>query len=274
MLYVDLHTHTTASDGQYSPSELIDRAKGAGIQCLAVTDHDTVDGIEEAVKAGNTKGILVLRGVELGAKEYRYLHILGLGLSSGHTPLDNLCRKLKESRNERKYRIAAFLEEKGIIVPLDEVEKLAGGGIVARPHFAKVMLDHGFVSSIKDAFDRYLDTNEYQRIERFKASAAECIQAIHQSGGKAALAHPYQLNLPDAVLESLIAALKNDGLDAIECYYPQHSPDMVKKYLALAKKFGLHVTAGSDFHGETIHPDNPLTPVWLDIDWIREKSKS
>lgn len=273
MLFVDLHTHTTASDGQYSPSELIDRAKDAGIQCLAVTDHDTVDGVEEAVKAGSTNGILVLRGVELGAKEYRYLHILGLGLPSGHTPLDDLCRKLKESRNERKYRIAAFLKEKGIIVPLDEVEKLAGGGVVARPHFAKVMLDHGFVSSIKDAFDRYLDTNEYQRIERFKASAAECIQAIHQSGGKAVLAHPYQLGLPDAALESLIAALRNEGLEALECYYPQHSPDMVKKYLVLAKKFGLHITAGSDFHGETIHPDNPLTPVWLDIDWIQDKSK-
>ena len=189
----DLHTHTTASDGQYAPSQLAAKALAAGIQILAVTDHDTIDGAEEAVRAGETCGLTVLRGVELGAREDRHMHILGLNLGPECPVLAELCRRLRASREERKYRIAAFLREKGMDVPLEEVEALAGGGVVARPHFARVMLRHGYVSSLRDAFDRYLDTDEYQRIERWKASAAECIAAIHDAGGKAVLAHPYQL---------------------------------------------------------------------------------
>ena len=264
----DLHTHTTASDGQYSPTEVSARAKQAGIECLAITDHDTVDGVEEAVRAGVQSGIRILRGIELGAKEDRHLHILGLGLEQNCPAMETLCRKLRNSRNERKYRIVSFLAEKGIDIDLHEVEALAQGGLVARPHFAQIMVRHGYVSSMRDAFDRYLDTDEYQRIERFKADAATCIETIHRSGGKAVLAHPYQLNLPEKQLEDLLGRLKEAGLNGLECYYPQHTPSMVEQYLALAKKYDLYVTAGSDFHGEKVQPSKPLRPVTLELDWI------
>ena len=160
----DLHTHTTASDGQYTPSQLAAKALAAGIQILAVTDHDTMDGAEEAVRAGQACGLTVLRGVELGAREDRHMHILGLNLGPECPALAELCRRLRASREERKYRIAAFLRGKGLDVPLEEVEALAGGGVVARPHFARVMLRRGYVSSLREAFDRYLDTDEYSAL--------------------------------------------------------------------------------------------------------------
>ena len=235
----DLHTHTTASDGQYTPSQLAAKALAAGIQILAVTDHDTMDGAEEAVRAGQACGLTVLRGVELGAREDRHMHILGLNLGPECPALAELCRRLRASREERKYRIAAFLRGKGLDVPLEEVEALAGGGVVARPHFARVMLRRGYVSSLREAFDRYLDTDEYQRIERWKAGAPECIAAIHDA-----------------------------GLDGIECFYPRHSPEQTAAYLRLADKYGLYITGGSDFHGEAVRPDTFLTPIPLNLDWL------
>lgn len=274
MIYqVDLHTHSTASDGQYTPMQLVSLAKRAGISCLALTDHDTIQGVREAVLAGESCGLNVLRGVELGAKEYRSLHILGLGLAEDCSEVDTLCGKLRAGRDERKYRIVDFLKEKGIEISLDEVTEIAGGEVIARPHFAQVMLRHGYVSSIREAFDCYLDTEEYQKIERYKAPAAECIDVIHRGGGKAIQAHPYQLGMADEALEQLIAHLKSVGLDGIECYYPQHTPEMTQKYLEIARKYDLHISGGSDFHGEAVHPDNLLKPIPLDISWLEPLRK-
>ena len=214
----DLHTHSTASDGQYTPSELVCLAKNRGLDLLALTDHDTVDGLDEAILAGEATGLRVLRGVELGAKEYRNLHILGYGFSTGPSPLTELCQKMKDGRDERKYRIIDVLREKGVDISLAEVEELAGGDIIARPHFAQVMVRRGYVATTREAFDRYLDTEEYQRIERFKADARTCVEAIRDAGGKVSLAHPYQLKLEDGALETLGGELAGYGLDAIECY--------------------------------------------------------
>ena len=215
----DLHTHSTASDGQYAPAALVEKAAAAGIQVLAVTDHDTIDGAEEAVQAGTALGLTVLRGVELGAAEDRHMHILGLHLGPECPALTALCRKLRASRDERKFRIVDFLREKGMDVSLEEVEALAGGGVVARPHFAQVMLRRGYVTSLREAFDRYLDSDEYQRIERWKAGAAECIAAVHSAGGRAVLAHPYQLGYADDRLEETLRTLREKGLDGLECFY-------------------------------------------------------
>lgn len=267
-LQVDLHTHTTASDGQYAPAQLVEKAIAAGIQMLAVTDHDTLDGVEEAVQAGRRLGVTVLRGIELGAREHRHMHILGLGLSADCLELSTLCQALRASRDERAHRIIAFLREKGIDLDLAEVEALAGGQVIARPHFAQVMVRHGYVSSPREAFDRYLDTDEYQKIERYKAPAADCIAAVHQGGGKAVLAHPYQLGLTPEALEKTVSWLKGMGLDGIECWYPRHSQEMTRQYLALAVRYGLGISAGSDFHGEHIKPDRVLRPIPLEVDWL------
>lgn len=264
----DLHIHTTASDGQYTPSEVAELAQKAGLECIAITDHDTVDGAEEAVAAGEKAGLRVIRGVELGAREYKNLHILGYGYSPDAPVLRELCQKMKESRDERKYRIIRFLKEKGICISLEEVEEIAGGNIIARPHFAQALVRRGYVQSTREAFDLYLDTDEYQRIERFKVGAAACIAVIRQAGGKAVMAHPYQVNLPDGQLEALVCELKQQGLEGLECYYPKHTENQVKFYLHLAEKYELHITAGSDFHGEKAKPDISLKPVDLDLSWL------
>ena len=139
IMIVDLHTHSTASDGQYTPSELVRLAKDRGLEVLALTDHDTVGGLEEAVQAGDALGLRVLRGVELSAREYRSLHILGYGVSTAPSALTRLCAEMKDGRDQRKYRIIDFLHEKGVDISLAEVEELAGGDVIGRPHFAQIM---------------------------------------------------------------------------------------------------------------------------------------
>ena len=176
----DLHTHSTASDGQYTPAELVRRAKEAGITCLAITDHDTIGGVEQAVQAGREQGLLVLRGVELAAKENRHMHILGLGLYADCPQLAQLCQALLNDRNERNQRIIGFLKEKGMTLSLDEVSACGRGTSHRPPSFCPGYGSEGVCGKHPEAFDRYLDTPEYQRIERLKASAEACIQAIHQ----------------------------------------------------------------------------------------------
>lgn len=267
--FADLHTHSTASDGQYAPAELVRLAKARNIQVLALTDHDTVDGLEEAVQAGERTGIRVIRGIELSAREYHTFHILGYGLDPEAPALSALCRELKEGRDQRAPRIIAFLEEQGVRIPLSEVEELAGGQIVGRPHFAQVLVRHGYVSSSREAFERYLDTEEFHlRAERPKPPAQMCVETIRAAGGKVSLAHPYQIGVDNGTLENMVRELAGWGLDAIECYYPKHSSEQQHFYLQLAEKYGLHATGGSDFHGEKVKPDVQLAALELETDWL------
>ena len=148
--------------------------------------------------------------MELGAREYRNLHILGYGYSLGPSPLADLCNQMRQGREERKYRIIDFLREKGVDISLAEVEELAGEGSIGRPHFAQVMVRRGYVQTNREAFDRYLDTEEYQRIERFKADARTCAEAIKASGGRVSLAHPYQVGLP-AIWQSWSGGWRTGG---------------------------------------------------------------
>lgn len=269
----DLHTHTTASDGQYTPAELVGLAKGRGLDLLAVTDHDTIAGVDEAMEAGEALGLKVIQGVELSAQEHPNFHILGYGFQAGGTELARLCEKLRAGRDDRKHRIVDFLREKGVEVDLPEVEELAGGEVIARPHFARALVRRGYVSTNREAFDRYLDTEEFrQKVKRFKADARACVEAIKSAGGKASLAHPYQMGLPDGELEELVARLKGWGLDAIECYYPKYSRSQQEFYLHLTEKYQLHRTGGSDFHGEKVKPEVKLAALELELDWLLERS--
>ena len=268
----DLHTHTTASDGQYTPAELVTLAKERGLSILAVTDHDTIAGVGEAMEAGSALGLKVIRGVELSAREHHNFHILGYGFQTGNTELARLCEKFRAGRDERKYKIVDFLREKGVDIDLAEVEELAGGEVIARPHFAQVLVRHGYVSTNREAFDRYLDSEEYRkRVTRFKADARTCVEAIKAAGGRASLAHPYQMGLPDGELDALVGRLKGWGLDAIECYYPKYTTEQQEFYLQLAEKYRLHRTGGSDFHGEKVKPDVRLAALELELDWLLEK---
>lgn len=264
----DLHTHSTASDGQYTPSQLVRLAKARGLEVLALTDHDTVDGLDEAVRAGDELGLQVLRGVEFSAREYRSLHILGYGFSTAPSAFTKLCAEMKAGRDERKYRIIDFLREKGVDISLAEVEELAGGDVIGRPHFAQVMVRRGYVQSNREAFDRYLDTDEYQRIERQKPDARTCVEVIKSAGGKVSFAHPYQTGLEGEPLEALVRELADYGMDAIECFYPRHTAEQQAFYLRLAEKYHLRVTGGSDFHGEKVKPDIALAALELDVSWL------
>ena len=249
----DLHTHSTASDGQYTPTQLVRLAKERGLDVLALTDHDTVDGLEEAVRAGEQMGIRVIRGIELSAMGSSGISIQVRG------------------RDQRAPRIIAFLEEQGVRIPLSEVEALAGGQIMGRPHFAQVLVRHGYVSSNREAFDRYLDTEDFhRRVERPKPLAQVCVETIRAAGGKASLAHPYQIGVDNGTLEDIVRELAGCGLNAIECFYPRHTPEQQSFYLRLAEKYGLHATGGSDFHGERVKPDIRLAAWELETDWFLE----
>lgn len=265
----DLHIHTTASDGQYTPAELVRLAKNRGLSVLAVTDHDTIAGVGEAQQAGRLLGLWVICGVELSAQDHPNCHILGYGFRDGDTALARLCEKLRAGRDERKYRIVDFLREKGVDISLTEVEELAGGAVIARPHFAQVLVRRGYASTNREAFDRYLDTAEFrQRVKRFKADARTCVEAIKAAGGKASLAHPYQMGLPDDGLETLVKQLKGWGLDAIECWYPKYTVEQQEFYLHLAEKYQLYRTGGSDFHGEKVKPNVELAALDLELEWL------
>lgn len=267
-MIVDMHTHSTASDGQYTPEALVRLAKENGIELLALTDHDNTDGVEEAISVGNKIGLRVLRGVELSAGDFLNLHILGYGFYPGSEGLYNFLHKRISGRGRRKYIIWEYLRGKGVDVPLEEVEKLSGGKAIGRPHFAEAMVKFGFVADRREAFDRYLDTPEFHEVDLGKPSAEECIQVIKDAGGKASFAHPYQVVLGDVSLETLVERLAGYGLDAIECYYSRHTPEQAANYLHLAEKFGLHVTGGSDFHGEKVKPDIRLAHWELALDWL------
>ena len=269
MRYIaDLHTHSTASDGQYSPTQLMELAKEIGIEVLALTDHDTLDGLDEAVRIGAAAGMTVLRGVELGAEEHKNLHILGYAFSSETPNIAKLCAGKREQREVRNRRMIDFLREKGLDITLQEVVEQAGGQVIGRPHFARVLEKKGYVSSVREAFDRYLDTKEYEKIREARIPARVCVETIKADGGKVSLAHPYQLGYSDDALRELVGRLKDYGLDAIECYYPKHTPEQTAFYLQLAREFDLHATGGSDFHGERIKPDVRLSRVELELDWL------
>ena len=264
----DLHTHSTASDGQYSPSELARLVKARGAEAWALTDHDTIGGLAEAVRTGEALGLRVICGVELSADDYLNLHILGYGFPVDAPPLQKMLQHLQKGRSDRKYRIQNYLRKYGVEVPLEEVEAEAKGGVIGRPHFAQVMVRRGYVQNNREAFDRYLDTEEYQKIERCKSSAQECVEAVKNAGGKVSFAHPYQVKLENGPLEDLVIKLKGYGLDAIECYYPKHTPEQQAFYLHLAEKHGLHATGGSDFHGERVKPEVEIARLEMELDWL------
>lgn len=265
---IDLHTHSTASDGQYTPTALVELAQAAGVEVLALTDHDALTGIPEAQDAGNRLGIIIIPGIELSATEYPNLHILGYCLDISNPMLLRLCEEARLERERHSAYIGTYLASCGVSIDLEEVRILANGGAIGRPHFAQVLVRHGYVKTIREAFDRYLDTEDYRRIARKKPTVRRCIETIRIAGGIPVLAHPYQLYLEADSLEEELQTLISYGLAGIECFYPKHTPQQQTLYLRLAKKFGLHVTAGSDFHGERIHLEDRIIPVETDIDWL------
>lgn len=256
MTIIDLHTHTTYSDGELTPYELMEKEKSVGCTRIAVTDHDTVAGIPKARQAAREIGIEFVPGIEISTQEKEEVHILGYYIDETNEQLCKMCEEFAESRVRRAELICEFFARRGIEIPLDEIREISGSEIIARPHFAIYLARHGYVSGSKEAFSRYLNTDAFHKeVTRQKPTPEEAIALIHGAGGKAVLAHPGLLKKNAAEMESFIATLKDAGLDGLECVYDKHTPSQTKAFLALAKKYSLKTGCGSDYHGPHVKPD-------------------
>lgn len=245
MRRIDLHTHSTASDGVLSPQELVGLAKESGIFVLAVTDHDTLEGLPAAEAEATRAGVRFVPGVEITAHvDDLEIHILGHFID----PNDNrLAEFLASSRNDRIVRIHRMVERLwalGLPLDADEIMRLAPGYSVGRPHVAQAMIRRGYVASLKEAFDRYLTSGKPGYVERSKIPAAQAIEAIREAGGVASLAHP-----GDYGRDEIIPFLVRHGLDGLELYHPEHDPESVCRYERVRLEYGLVAVGGSDYHG-------------------------
>lgn len=243
---VDLHMHSTASDGAYSPSEVVQIALTNNMDVIALTDHDTLNGITEAQQAAASTKLEVLAGVELSSEdESGDRHVLAYLVDPNHQPFQALLSDLRGSRVERAQRIVQKLHDLGINVSLERVYAIAGTGAVGRPHVAKAMLEQGFVSSLQEAFDKYLADDGPAYVPHFKLDPKRAIQMVHDAGGVVVLAHPgrYPTDFRP-IVESLIPL----GLDGVEAFYPEHTPEMTDQLRLFARQHNLIMTGGSDFH--------------------------
>ena len=251
---IDLHVHSTASDGTYTPAEVAKLAKTIGLSAIALTDHDTIDGLEEFQKAGTALGIETITGIEFAAlweKHHRpEIHIVGLGFDPNHPVLSERMKDIKESRDIRNRKMCEKLSSIGLHITLDEVAANAGGEIITRAHFANVLLQKGYIAKKEDAFSRYISTGLPGYVEREFLTPELCIQTIKEAGGAAILAHPTLYGLNMEQLEELCGELIPCGLDGIECQYSTYSPAETKAITALAEKMHLLPSGGSDFHGK------------------------
>jgi predicted metal-dependent phosphoesterase TrpH len=249
--YIDLHTHSTASDGSYPPREVIRLARERGLQAMALTDHDTIDGLSEAMAAGEEFGLEVIPGVEISAESPRgSMHILGYFLDYQSELLARRLGVLKQARLDRNPQIIAKLNRLGIPLTLEQVAAISAGGQMGRPHIAQALYRGGFVRSLQAAFDKYLGNDGQAYVNKFRFPPDEAIAMIREARGVPVLAHPFTLGLPSAdTLRPRLIELKKLGLAGLECYYPEHSPGQQAMYLSLARELGLLITGGSDFHG-------------------------
>lgn len=253
-MFIDLHTHTTASDGSLTPSQLVRYAKKKGLTVIAVTDHDTVDGNAEAMAEGEREAITVVPGVEISV-DYSpgSMHMLGFFINIKSTGLSEKLRLLQDSRADRNPRIIEKLNALGVPITYQEVIDVSGGGQVGRPHIAQVLLQKGYTRSIQEAFDRYLGKGAPAYFDKFRLEPAGAISMIIGAGGVPVLAHPFTLNCANAdELELLVKHLVSLGLAGIEVYYTEHSSKQVSVYESLARRHNLLITGGSDFHGANV----------------------
>jgi predicted metal-dependent phosphoesterase TrpH len=244
---IDLHSHTDESDGTYSPAQLIEAARDAGLEALGITDHDTFAGYDAAAGPAAAAGVELVCGIELSTKLHGHsVHLLGYFVRpNGLTGFRDWVRDMQASRRERNVRLVARLQELGFDITLEEVES-RGKGMTGRPHFAQILVEKGYVANLRQAFDDYLDESAKGYVHRREPQFAESVDRIRRAGGIASLAHPVRVN---GDVPALLPELCDSGLNAIEAYHSDHSPQDVELYLALAKQYGLLVTGGSDFHG-------------------------
>lgn len=251
----DLHIHTSASDGTLSPSEVVETASSTVLAAIAITDHDTVAGIEEALSAGREFGIEVVPGVEIStvADDGAEVHILGYFIDHNNGKLKSALDILRKARWERARKMVVNLNAVGVPISIDRVKEIAEGGAVGRPHVARAIWEIGAASSLDAAFGKFLVPGKVGYVPRYKISPFEAVRMIRDAGGVPCCGHVAKLKH-----DALVLALAQEGLAGIEVYHPDHGPVSCRFYERFAKQHGLIVTGGSDFHG---YEGNKVTEV-------------
>ncbi|MEE8204522.1 MAG: PHP domain-containing protein [Dehalococcoidales bacterium] len=247
MSTVDLHIHSSVSDGVYTPTEVVGKAAGAGMTVIALADHDNVDGIAEALEAAEkTPGLKVIPGVEISTDvPDGEVHVLGYFIDHTHPELLSALATMRDSRQTRARKMIDKLAGLGFPVDWQRVQDLAGDGTIGRPHIAQALLEKGYISTFQEAFTRFLAWGGPAYVGRDKMTPQEAIILIRRAGGLAVLAHPFTSNNT----ESLVAGLKEGGLAGLEAYYKNYTTGEISTLVSLADKYGLIATGGTDYHG-------------------------
>jgi hypothetical protein len=265
--FVDLHAHSTASDGSRAPADVVREAQRVGLSAIALTDHDTLDGIHEATLTGEALGVRVVPGVELSAVEGDVeTHILGLHLTDTREMEARLV-ELRAMRRSRAERIVVRLNELGVRVELSAVLEQAGGGAIGRPHVARAMIAEGWAVDFRDAFERYLGNGKAAYVGKDRLAVTDAVELIHRAGGLAILAHPsHQGN------KERIAAFVAQGIDGVEVRHPSHSSEDTLRLAALVQHFSLVPSGGSDWHGSSEGP-RTLGMMHVPAQWLSEQDR-
>ena len=248
MKRIDLHVHTTASDGTCTPTEVVRKAAGMGLAAIAVTDHDTVSGYAEAAKAGQELGIEVVPGLEISTRYLGPVHILGYYVDPESPVLQEVSDWLVKDRDKRNRRMAALMAADGLPVDYERMQERFGA-VIGRPHFAKLLVELGVAESVNDAFARFVERGQKYYCARNFLPIERAIRLIREAGGVPVLAHPFQYRLSDESLRDLIELCMKNGLLGMECRYSGYDEQKVDYLLALAREYALLPTGGSDFHG-------------------------
>lgn len=245
MTTFDLHVHTTASDGHFTPKEVIDKAKIMGLKAIAITDHDTTAGIAEALSTAINKDIIVIPGIELSS-DYndKEVHILGYFMDYNDTQFQDVLKIFRNDRKERADKMVRKLNKLGYEITFNDVLKYSDNGSVGRPHIAQALIAKGYINSIGEAFDKLLSREKPAYVPREKLTPHEAVKLVRKHNGIPVIAHPGIANY-----DTLIPELINVGLMGIEVYHPEHGLQDIIKYLTIARSHDLLVTGGSDFHG-------------------------
>lgn len=247
--YIDLHTHSTCSDGSFTPKELIRYADEIGLYAIALTDHDNTDGLSEAENEAKGRDIIFIPGIELSCDYESELHIVGLNIDYKCEAMVKATDKFKEDRKIRNINTIKRLNAAGVDITLEEAFKYCPGDALGRAHIAKVMVDKGYCSTVKEAFKKYLGKGKPGYSNELRISSYEAIDLIKKAGGISILAHCHYLGLEGEDFYNFVLDLKNHGLDGLEGYYTEYTDEQSDFFIKTAKRLGLKISGGTDFHG-------------------------
>lgn len=262
----DLHSHSTRSDGALSPAALVELVVAHGVTHLALTDHDTLDGVQEAAQAAHRAGrkVQIVAGIEITASFHeREVHLLGHFVLPDAPALRDWTASRLAERQTRMTQMVERLQSAGLAVSMDDVEREAGGGVLARPHLARALVARGYAENVGRAFDRFLQKGAPGWVERRGPTIEEAVRVVREAGGTSSLAHPGANRISRQEVRALAAA----GVDALEAFHPDHPPNQADAYVRWGRALGLHATGGSDFHAPGEHSTPPGTFVTPVPDW-------